>query len=394
MRTIPEYSSASSYDPRQSYVDHICCRHVWHEFATLTFKRPLTSFEQLERAKQMFQGWLHERYYDHAEQIGEVTKTLIPKYYSGLGGDGPDVRKVVAPKGYSGEWIRVPNTSTTQERRPNPELLTYPVGNQGEPVMTTRRWWDPERADYEGDDKGWRVDQVQDHHVRWSGDFHNHWRRQTNTRPIYILGVERHKTGAWHIHAVIHHRIYADTIRRDRGWQLWFSRYGRASITPVRNQADVAGYVSKYCVKDYATVDPRRQAEMFLSKYFGQQPRKVAGGSVATASAKHPAGEKLARAAMSTTDSSLGLLFPSAHGRPPSPVKYTRDLAPRPSSGGGVNTKLPRPKLENRGWSLMDRRAAAADGHLTAAAADPEKIRQLMTHKPVGTLKHEWPMTP
>lgn len=323
MRTIPEYSSASSNNPRQSYVDHICSRHIWHEFATLTFKRPLTSFEQLERAKQMFHSWLHERYFDHAEILGDAKKTINPKHYDG-------------------EWKSLPNR----------DELMYPYGNQGDAITKTRRWWDAGQADYEGDDKGWRVDQVQDYHVNWSGEFVKRWKRYKHLMaPIYILGVERHKSGSWHIHSVIHHRKYADEIRRDRGWQLWFSRFGRAEITPVKSQADVAGYVSKYCVKDYYNIDPRREAEMILSDYFGQQPRKTYGVPAATAWAKHPRGEKLARAAMSTIDSSRGLLFPSARQLPPSPVNTKRDLAPSPYSGGGVNSsdrKLPRQTCKER----------------------------------------------
>ena len=308
MKTVSN-TSASSNVARQAYVDHICSHHKWHEFATLTFQRPLTSFEQLERAKQMFHSWLHERYFDHAEILGDARKTISPKYYDG-------------------EWESV-------RRR---DQLVYRYGNQGDPITKTRRWWDRGQADYEGDDKGWRVDQVQDYHVNWSGQFVKRWKRYKHLMsPIYILGVERHKSGSWHIHSVIHHRKYADTIRRDRGWQLWFSRFGRASITPVKSQADVAGYVSKYCVKDYYNVDPRREAEMILSDYFGQQPRKVAGHSVATASAKHHAGEKLARPAMRAKDSSHGLLFPSARYLPQTPVNTRQDLAPSPYSGGGVN---------------------------------------------------------
>ena len=352
MQTV-QITSDNASNARQAYVSHICNQHVWHEFATLTFKRPLTSFEQLERAKQMFLGWLHERYYDHAEQLGEARKTINPKHYSG-------------------EWDAIPHRAGT----------VYPCGNQGDPITKTRRWWDKSRADYKGDDKGWRVDQVHDYHVNWDGKFVNRWKRYKHLMcPIFILGIERHKSGSWHLHSVIHHRKYAGELRRTRGWSLWHKRFGRAEITPVESQEDVAGYVSKYCCKDYYNVDPRRQAEMILSEFFGQQPKKSHGVPAASATSWPKA---LPGGGPAAVERLPGTLFPVHRDAPPSPFTSKRELSPSPSSGRGVNSrkirKLLRPKLQKRGWSPIDQREVVAGELRLAAAANSDSWENVEAH--------------
>ena len=277
MRTIQNTSDNAS-EARQAYVDSICNQHYWHEFATLTLKSPMVTPEQVQRVRQFYDDWLRERYFDHAEQLGQVRKTFNPKHRSGLGGDGPPrrdgiERKVDCPKDYvAGEWIRIPYTSSTTRR--GPEQLRYPVGSFGDQVGRLRRYWDAEGDDaVEGDDRGWRQEHVQDSQVHWDGPFAKRWKRyHTTMAPIYVLGLERHKSGAVHIHSIIHHRIFEQDIRRDRGWASWKRRYGRARVEPVNSQASVGGYVSKYCLKDYANIDPRQEAELILSRFFGEQP--------------------------------------------------------------------------------------------------------------------------
>ncbi|HIA04451.1 MAG TPA: hypothetical protein EYN66_21580, partial [Myxococcales bacterium] len=274
MRTI-QNTSANASLARQAYVDDVCTQYYWHEFATLTLQSPMVTPEQVTRVRQFFDDWLCERYFDEAEQQGLVEKIIVPKHHSGLGGDTPArrmgqsaerARQVDRPKDYAGEWIRIPNTSSTVPGRSGPELLRYPVGTFGDPVMKLRSSWDAE-------DGQWNKELAQDYHVRWKGPFVRRWKRyKTTMKPIYILGMERHKSGAVHIHAVIHHRLFADVIRRDRGFWAWKRRYGRARIEPVQSQGSVAGYVSKYCIKDYANDDPRQEAELILSEFFGEHP--------------------------------------------------------------------------------------------------------------------------
>ena len=277
LQKIQDTSDKAS-EARQAYVDSICNQHYWHEFATLTLKSPMVTPEQVQRVRQFYDDWLRERYFDHAEQLGQVRKTFNPKHRSGLGGDGPPrrdgiERKVDCPKDYvPGEWIRIPHTSSTTRR--GPELLRYPVGSFGDQVGRLRRYWDAEGDDaVEGDDRGWRQEYVQDSQVHWDGPFAKRWKRyHTTMAPIYVLGLERHKSGAVHIHSIIHHRIFERDIRRDRGWAAWKRRYGRARVEPVNSQQSVGGYVSKYCIKDYANIDPSQEAELILSRFFGEQP--------------------------------------------------------------------------------------------------------------------------
>ena len=392
MRTIQKTSDNAS-EARQAYVDSVCNQHYWHEFATLTLKSPMISPEQVQRVRQFYDDWLRERYFDHAEQLGQVRKTFNPKHRSGLGGDGPAhmgsggtirkyrafvERKVDRPPNYAGEWIRIPYTSSTVPGRSGPEQLRYPVGSWGDPVYRMRKYWDAGGDDaVERDDRGWQQECVQDSEVHWDGPFAKRWKRyHTTMAPIYVLGLERHKSGAVHIHSIIHHRIFESEIRRDRGFWQWKRRYGRARIEPVTSQASVAGYVSKYCLKDYANIDPSQEAELVLSRFFGEQPLGSSSPPVVFAlpdrffssSRKAPAAPDVALWDESElTPSSLTNKITSARtGSTPSAVS---------SRSEGVNQS--RPKKKTKAPASGAKVTAAQRAWLAAAVTDHDRVRAI-----------------
>lgn len=70
----------------------------------------------------------------------------------------------------------------------------------------------------------------------------------------WVCGIERTKQGWPHSHALIRVPLVnaKDRDQLDWGyWQNWFSKTGGFCwLEPVRSQADVIGYVTKYVVKD------------------------------------------------------------------------------------------------------------------------------------------------
>lgn len=61
-----------------------------------------------------------------------------------------------------------------------------------------------------------------------------------------FLGAELHRSGSVHIHGLIG---AAPIINRTRLWEALHRRYGFARVVPVRSQADVAAYCTKYVTK-------------------------------------------------------------------------------------------------------------------------------------------------
>lgn len=80
---------------------------------------------------------------------------------------------------------------------------------------------------------------------------------------VWAVGQEFHKSGRIHYHALLacQERDLSDVARRLSWMDWWFERFGIARIEPPKAQEDVAGYVSKYVVKD---------GEISLSPNFGK----------------------------------------------------------------------------------------------------------------------------
>lgn len=90
---------------------------------------------------------------------------------------------------------------------------------------------------------------------RFVGSFERRWKKKRG-RPAYVLGIEKTQRGDNHLHAVVAHKSYRDTIRRDRGWSIWHDQMnlGRIRIEPPTSQGSVVGYVTKYVIKNVDTV--------------------------------------------------------------------------------------------------------------------------------------------
>ena len=86
-------------------------------------------------------------------------------------------------------------------------------------------------------------------------------RKRTGARIEYLLIPERHQDGAWHMHGLLR-GLPADALfpfderaprkLRDGGyfnWPRYQRRFGFCSFGAIRDQAKVAGYVTKYIAK-------------------------------------------------------------------------------------------------------------------------------------------------
>ena len=201
----------------EAFAENICTRYTWHEMITATFKSPLYSDEQANRAVQMLYHWIDGRYFKHAETVGDVR--------------------------------RVPRKTKRLTRR---------------------------KRICEGGVWGWA--DVPAEEFRYVGRFKNQWKRNKAIHPITVVGVERHKLGSVHLHALLHHGVYADSIRRDAGWDDWFNQrdYGQIRIMPVKNQIECVYYVTKYVCKSLLTGEGK--GDVILSDSFGE-PRTSQNGS-------------------------------------------------------------------------------------------------------------------
>lgn len=198
MQTIQNNTSSNSYLLREAWVDDLMYRYAWHEFATCTFKHQQ---HDETRALGMFVHWLNGRYFDHAVKVGDATKEQKPKL------------------------------------------------DKGKPVVDLVRQFIP--VDGHRDDRCVMPVRVPRVLTSYSGPFKNRWRRHPGIRPVWVVGIEHHREGGNHIHALIHHRVYQDELRRTDGWDSWHNQlgYGRMRLEPPKSDKDVRRYLSKYVCK-------------------------------------------------------------------------------------------------------------------------------------------------
>lgn len=192
MRTV-QNTSSNANSLREAWVDDLLYRYPWHEFATCTFKYPQ---HDETRAIAMFTKWVNGRWLDHAVKVGDARVTRKPKLKGGV------------------------------------------------PVYDLVSQWDR--------DEGCYVDvRVPIVFTSYSGPFLNRWRRHPEIRPVWVVGIEQHRNGSNHIHALIHHRWYQGEISRRDGWDSWHNQlaYGRMRLEPPQSDEDVRGYLSKYVCK-------------------------------------------------------------------------------------------------------------------------------------------------
>ena len=188
----------------------IASRYRWDEKADLTFSAPQMNGQL---AVNLFTSWLHNRYLDHAVSVGQAKATIINK----LGADGKQVWKMQKV------WV-------TEDPRP-----------PDDPYLPERKYLGR-----------WEQHRKMLRHTKYAGPFHNAWKRKnTKLKPVWMVAIEEHKSGAKHLHALIKHRVFQDTLMRTAGWASWHGERGNGQIRiePPHDQNDVRSYVTKH----YAT---------------------------------------------------------------------------------------------------------------------------------------------
>lgn len=187
----------------------IAALYDWDEKADITFSAPQMN-SQL--AVELFTAWLHNRYLDHAVDIGQAKAELVNK----IGPDGKQVYKMQKV------WV------TADPRPPD------------DPYLPERRYLGR-----------WEQHRKMIRHRKISGPFYNAWKKYDKLKPVWMVAIEKHKSGGKHLHALIKHRVFQDTLQRKAGWASWHGNRGNGQIRiePPLDQKDVRGYVTKH----YAT---------------------------------------------------------------------------------------------------------------------------------------------
>jgi len=68
--------------------------------------------------------------------------------------------------------------------------------------------------------------------------------------PQWALGIEEHKSGYLHAHALVWLPPQIENMLRRDAWQLWYEKHGSARVKPPDVNQAVAAYVAKYVTKD------------------------------------------------------------------------------------------------------------------------------------------------
>ena len=206
---------STTYEKRQeineSWVSDMASLYRWDEMVTCTFKAPMLNAES---AQKMFRTWLHNRYLDHAVKVGQATMTVVNK----LDAYGQPAYQM------SKEWVK------------------------GDLYPPTDDLYAPPR-DYLDH---WVPVQKAITHTKYKGRFINAWKNSKNLKPVYMLATERHKSGGYHLHGLVHHRVFQEDISRIAGWESWHGArgHGRVRIEPPKDQKEARSYVTKaYTVK-------------------------------------------------------------------------------------------------------------------------------------------------
>lgn len=86
---------------------------------------------------------------------------------------------------------------------------------------------------------------------KYQGTWPNAYRRKTpKAHPVYVVGIERHRSGVMHAHTLIRTPPMLPGMRRTAMWQAWWNIHGFGRFEPPKGQQDVASYVSKYVCKE------------------------------------------------------------------------------------------------------------------------------------------------
>lgn len=92
-------------------------------------------------------------------------------------------------------------------------------------------------------------------HVKRRGPWWNNYRK-SRAYPIFVLGIEPHKSGRLHAHAIIRWSPLLPNLEHTLGWRLWFEAkdkggfgFGINRVETPRCPGEVADYVAKYVTK-------------------------------------------------------------------------------------------------------------------------------------------------
>lgn len=64
----------------------------------------------------------------------------------------------------------------------------------------------------------------------------------------YVYSLEPHGHGGFHVHSMFDKQTH---VNWKQFWEKWYKRYGRARTEPIRHQANVGSYVTKYIMKGW-----------------------------------------------------------------------------------------------------------------------------------------------
>ena len=74
-------------------------------------------------------------------------------------------------------------------------------------------------------------------------------RRRGQDQPVYVLGIEPHRSGRLHAHALVRFPACFGEVRFAYAAKLWFKWHGGSKFELPRTTEDVASYCSKYITK-------------------------------------------------------------------------------------------------------------------------------------------------
>lgn len=75
--------------------------------------------------------------------------------------------------------------------------------------------------------------------------------QEKKSQTVTVLGIEQHKTGTYHAHALVKFDTRLGEVSRELGWSIWHQemKLGLTRIEKPRSQAGVSMYTAKYVCK-------------------------------------------------------------------------------------------------------------------------------------------------
>lgn len=119
--------------------------------------------------------------------------------------------------------------------------------------------------------------------VRNFGEFiHNYNRRHPGHKVLYVVVVEIHKDGAYHMHGFIKGISPKDLYKNQYGyltWKQYEKKFGFVSMDPVRDKDRASSYILKYMTKETLRVVQKMNAHVFYASKGLARAEKLYCGS-------------------------------------------------------------------------------------------------------------------